>query len=166
MLENMRTTSAEHFDALWSWNTLERRPWNCTLDFHTKVQVWGKSLSVSLQSSKHPKEYPYFKKVSDLACSKKKKKREEKKKKGREKKRRKKKKKEREEKERKEEGKSEGEPWLHTLKQLMHTNNQEPCSSSFPSLCYSTQIGTCSHAQRETYLASPIIKHCANGSCL
>jgi len=77
-----------------------------------------------------------------------------------------KKERERKEKERKEEGKSEGEPWLHTLKQLMHTNNQEPCSSSFPSLCYSTQIGTCSHAQRETYLASPIIKHCANGSCL
>ena len=50
-------------------------------------------------------------------------------------------------KERKEEGKSEGELWLHTLKQLMHTNNQEPCSSSFPSLCYSTQIGTCSHAK-------------------
>ena len=28
----------------------------------------------------------------------------------------------------------------------MRTNNQEPCSSPFPSLCYSTQIGTSSHA--------------------
>ena len=85
MPENMRSASAEHFEALWSWNTLERRPQHCTLDFHTKVQVWGKSLSISLQSSKHPKEYPCFKKASDLACSKKKKKREEKKeKKGRE----------------------------------------------------------------------------------
>ena len=81
----MRSASAEHFDALWSWNTLERRPRHCTLDFHTKVQVWGKSLSVSLQSSKHPKEYHCFKKVSDLACSKKIEKRERKtKKKGRE----------------------------------------------------------------------------------
>ena len=51
-----------------------------------------------------------------------------------------KKERERKGKERKEEGKNEGEPWLHTLKQLMHTNNQEPCSSSFPSLCCSTQI--------------------------
>ena len=49
------------------------------LTFTKKVQVWAKSLSVSLQSSKHPKEYPYFKKVSDLAFSKKNKKREEKK---------------------------------------------------------------------------------------
>jgi len=102
--------------------------------------VWGKSLSISLQSSKHPKEYPCFKKASDLACSKKKRKR---------KKGERDKKKEREEKERKEEGKSEGEPWLHTLKQLMHTNNQEPCSFSFPSLFYSTQIGTSSHANRD-----------------
>ena len=71
-------------------------------------------MSVSLQSSKHPKEYPCFKKASDLACSKKNKKREEKKKRERDKKRRKKER-ERKEKERKEEGKSEGEPWLHTL---------------------------------------------------
>ena len=41
MPENMRTASAEHFDTLWSWNTLERRPLYCTLDFHRKVQVWG-----------------------------------------------------------------------------------------------------------------------------
>ena len=75
-------------------------------------------MSISLQSSKHPKEYPCFKKVSNLACSKKKRKR---KKKGREIK--KEKKRERKGKERKEEGKSEGEPWLHTVKQLMHTNN-------------------------------------------
>ena len=47
-------------------------------------------------------------------------------------------------KERKEEGKSEGEPWLNTLKQLMHTNNEEPCSSFFPSLCCSTQINQAS----------------------
>ena len=49
MRENIRTASAEHFDALWSGNTLKRRPRHYTLDFHTKVQVWGKSLSVSLQ---------------------------------------------------------------------------------------------------------------------
>jgi len=56
--------------------------------------VWGKSLSVSLQSSKHPKEYPCFKKVSDLACSKKREKKRGIEKKGREKKRRKKRKRE------------------------------------------------------------------------
>ena len=49
MPKNMRSTSAEHFDALWSWNTLERRPQHCTLDFHTKDQVCRKPLSVSLQ---------------------------------------------------------------------------------------------------------------------
>ena len=141
------------------------------LTFTQKSKCGGKSLSVSLQSSNHSKEYPCFKKVSDLACSKKREKKEKKKrgkeKKGeREKKEEKKEERERKEKERKEDGKSEGEPWLHTLKQLMHTNNQEPCSSSFPNLCYSTQISTFSYAQRETYLASPIIKHCANGSCL
>ena len=109
MIENMRTASAEHFDTLWSWNTLERRPWHCTLDFHIKVQVWGKSLSVSQQSSKHPKEYPCFKKVSDLACSKKKK---ERKKRERDKKKKKEKNKEREKKrERKKERVRE--PWLH-----------------------------------------------------
>ena len=41
MAENIRTASAKHFDALWSGNTLKRRPRHCTLDFHTKVQVWG-----------------------------------------------------------------------------------------------------------------------------
>ena len=93
MPENMRTASAEHFDALRSWNTLERRPRHCTLDFHTKVQVWGQSLSVSLQSSRHPKEYPCFKKVLDLACSKKREveKRGKERKKGRERKKKKKK---------------------------------------------------------------------------
>ena len=95
MPENMWSASDEHFNNLWSWNTLERRPRHCTIDLHTKVQVWGRSLSVSLQSSKHPKEYPCFKKVSDLACSKKKKKREEKKEK-REKDKKKKKKRKRE----------------------------------------------------------------------
>ena len=49
MPENIRTASAEHFDALWSGNTLKRRPRHCTLDFHTKVQVWGKSYSITLQ---------------------------------------------------------------------------------------------------------------------
>ena len=168
MLENMKSAAAEHFDALWSWNTLERRPRHCTLDFHTKVQVWGKSLSISLQCSKHPKEYPCFKKVSDLACSKKRKKekkREKERKKG-EIKKEEKKERERKEKERKEEGKEWGRVMAPHTQAAHATNNQEPCSSSFPSLCYSTQIGTCSHAQRETYLASPIIKHCANISCL
>jgi len=28
-------------DTLWWWNTLNRRPWLYTLDFYTKVQVWG-----------------------------------------------------------------------------------------------------------------------------
>ena len=107
--------------------------------FTQKSKCGGKSLSVSLQSSKHPKKYPCSKKVSDLACSKKREKKERKRKKGeREKKEEKKEERERKEKERKEDGKSEGEPWLHTLKQLMHTNNQEPCSSSFRSLRYST----------------------------
>jgi hypothetical protein len=36
-----------------------------------KSKCGGESLSVSLQSSNHPKEYPCFKNVSDLACSKK-----------------------------------------------------------------------------------------------
>ena len=104
MPENMRYALVEHFEALWSWNTLERRPQHCTLGFHTKVQVWGKSLSVSLQSSKHPKEYPCFKKVSDLACSKKREKKERKRKKGeREKKRRRKKEKRKREKGRRKE---------------------------------------------------------------
>ena len=65
------------------------------LTFTQKSKCGGKSLSISLQSSKHPKEYPCFKKVSDLACSKKKKKREEKKEK-REKDKKKKKKRKRE----------------------------------------------------------------------
>ena len=107
MPENMRTASAEHFDTPRSWNTLKRRPQHCTLDFHTKVQVWGKSLSVSLQCSKHTKEYPCYKKVSDLACSKKKRERKRKKK-GRKIKKRRKKERERKEKERKEEGKEWG----------------------------------------------------------
>ena len=108
----------------------KRRPWHCTLHFHTKVQVWGKSLSISLQSSKHPKEYPCFKKASDLACSKKKEKKRGKEKRERDKKRRKKER-ERKEKERKEEGKSEGEPWLYTLKQLMHTIIKNPAPLPF-----------------------------------
>jgi len=54
---------------------------------------------------------------------------------------RKEKKKQRERKEERERKKERvREPWLHTLKQLMQTNNQEPCSSSFPSLRCSTQI--------------------------
>ena len=47
--KNMGAASLVHFDALWWWNTLERRPRYCTLDFHIKVQVWRKSLSVLLQ---------------------------------------------------------------------------------------------------------------------
>jgi len=60
------------------------------LAFTQKSKCGGKSLSVSLQSSKHRKKYPCSKKVSDLACSKKEKKKRGKEKKGREKKRRKK----------------------------------------------------------------------------
>ena len=80
MPKNMRFASAEHFDALWSWNTLERRPDIAHLTFTQKSKCGGKSLSVLLQSSKHPKEYPCFKKVSDLAYSKKREKKEERKK--------------------------------------------------------------------------------------
>jgi len=150
MPENMRSASAEHFDALWSWNTLERRPWHCTLDFHTKVQVWGKSLSVLLQVPAIQRSIIVTRRCQPwLAWEKEWDKKREKK-----------------ERERKEEGKSEREPWLNTLKQLIHTNNQKAAPLPYPSLCCSTQIGTSSHAQRETYLASPIIKHCANGSCL
>ena len=109
MPEIMRTASAEHFDTLWSWNTLKRRPQHYTLDFHTKSPSVGEITERLAASSNHPKEYPCFKKASDLACSKKRGKKRE-----RDKKRRKKER-ERKEKERKEEGKSEGEPWLHTL---------------------------------------------------
>ena len=49
MPENTRTALVEHFDALWSGNTLKRRPRHYTLDFHTKVQVWEISHSVTLQ---------------------------------------------------------------------------------------------------------------------
>jgi hypothetical protein len=62
------------------------------LTFTQNSKCGGKSLSVLLQSSKHPKEYSCFKKVSDLACSKKREKKrgKERKKEERDKKRRRK----------------------------------------------------------------------------
>jgi len=78
---------------------------------------------------------------------------------------------------RKEEGKREREPiftsklrpaMLHSvlLKAAHACKQSRGCSSSFPSLCYSTPIGTSSHTQRETNLASLIIEHHANRSSL
>ena len=64
------------------------------LAFTQKSKCGGKSLSVSLQSSKHRKKYPCSKKVSDLACSKKREKKRGKEKKRREKKKKKKRKRE------------------------------------------------------------------------
>jgi hypothetical protein len=76
-----------------------------------------------IASSNHPKKYPCYEMVSGLACLKKE----------RDKKKRKieKRGREREREERKEEGKSEREPWLHTLKQLMHTNYQDAAPLPF-----------------------------------
>jgi len=58
MLEDMGAASIINFDALWCWNTLERRPWEITERLAT--------------SSSNTKEYPCFKKVLALACLKKK----------------------------------------------------------------------------------------------
>ena len=92
MLENMKSASAEHLMLFGVGTHSKGDPDISHLTFTQKSKCGGKSLSVSLQSSKHPKEYPCFKKVSDLACSKKREKKrgKERKKRERDKKRRKK----------------------------------------------------------------------------
>ena len=121
--ENMRSASAEHFDALRSWNTLERRPRHCTLDFHTKVQVWGKSLSVSLQVPTLQRVSLFQEGVRPSFLKKKRDEKKRKRKKKREREKKEEKKTEREKKKRERKKERVREPWLHTLKQLTHTNH-------------------------------------------
>ena len=67
MLEKMRATSTKSHDTLWWWNTLKRRPWHYTLDFYTKVQVWGRESNYKI-----PYKLMVIKKMmSALPCSKK-----------------------------------------------------------------------------------------------
>ena len=156
MPENIRFASSEHFDALWSGNTLKRRSRHYTLDFHTKVQVWGKSHSVTLQVptiqrsiliSRRCQPWLAWKKIE--VKKKYKKERDIKKRK-----KRKEKNKERK-KERKEEGKSGRESatftqnsirsWLHTLK-VAHAWIQSR-NSSLPFQAFAALLNTPSPQQ-------------------
>ena len=145
MPENIRTASAEHFDALWSGNTLKRRPRHYTLDFHTKVQVWEISHSVTLQVPAIQRSILVSRRCQSWLAWKKREVKKRRKKGERYKKiyikEKNKKIKREKEKERKEEGKSGREPatftqnsirsWLHTLKQLTHAYNPENASLPF-----------------------------------
>ena len=55
MIENMGVTSTIHLDAFWWWNVLGRRLRPYTLEFYTKVQVWGAMVRASLHFSFSPK---------------------------------------------------------------------------------------------------------------
>ena len=66
--DNIGAASIVRLDALWCWNTLERRPHHCTLDFYTKVQVWREIAQYLAANSSHTKEYPGLQKVSAPTC--------------------------------------------------------------------------------------------------
>jgi hypothetical protein len=73
MLENMRASSTKHRDTLWRWNTLRWRPRHYTLDFYTKVQMWGRMVCLTTKFHTHQRlSWLKRKMISALPCYKKK----------------------------------------------------------------------------------------------